>query len=208
MEKVLPNSIKLILASKSRDRKKLFERAQIPIEIIPSDFDELSINESNPKELVKKIAIAKAKKVIKKWNEDLENKNIPAIIIAADTMVLLDGNLIGKAQNKDQAFEILTQLSGKKHELLTGVALIHSISKKIQLFLDISIVQFQTLTSSEIQRYLDSSDEYIGRAGAYSLYDRASLFIDFVEGSPTNVLGLPMAKIRKELQKFDVDILI
>jgi len=206
MEKVLPNSIKLILASKSRDRKKLFERAQIPIEIIPSDFDEKSIHESNPKELVKKIAIAKAKKVIKKWNDDMGNRNIPAIIIAADTMVLLDGNLIGKAQNKEQAFQILTQLSGKKHELLTGIAIIHSINKQIRTFLDISIVQFQTLTSSEIQRYLDSSDEYIGRAGAYSLYDRASLFIDFVKGSPTNVLGLPMAKLRKELQNFNVII--
>ena len=208
MEKVHPNSIKLILASKSRDRKKLFERAQIPVEIIPSDFDEKSIHESNPKELVKKIAIAKAKKVMLKWNDNLGNKNNPAIIIAADTMVLLDGNLIGKAQNKEQAFEILTQLSGKKHELLTGVVLLHSISQKIKSFLNISIVQFQKLTSSEIQRYLDLNDEYIGRAGAYSLYDRASLFIDFVEGSPTNVLGLPMAKLRIELQKFDVKIKI
>ena len=206
MERVLPNSIKLILASKSRDRKKLFERAQIPIEIIPSDFDEKLIHESDSKELVKKIAIAKAKKVMNKWNDNRGNKNNPAIIIAADTMVLLDGNLIGKAQNKEQAFQILTQLSGKKHQLLTGVALIHSISKQIHTFLDISIVQFQLLTSSEIQRYLDLSDEYIGRAGAYSLYDRASLFIDFVEGSPTNVLGLPMAKLRKELQNFGVII--
>ncbi len=206
MEKVLPNSIKLILASKSRDRRKLFERAQIPFVIIPSDFDEKSIHESDPNELVKKIAIAKAKKVVKKWNDNLGNINKPAIIIAADTMVFFDGNLIGKAQNKGQAFKILSQLSGKKHELLTGVALIHSISNQIRTFLDISIVQFQLLTSSEIQRYLDSSDEYIGRAGAYSLYDRASLFIDFVEGSPTNVLGLPMAKLRKELQKFDVEI--
>lgn len=206
MERVLPNSIKLILASKSRDRKKLFERAQIPIEIIPSDFDEKTIHESDPKELVKKIAIAKAKKVMKKWNNELGNKNNPAIIIAADTMVLFDGNLIGKAQNKEQAFKILTQLSGRKHELLTGVALIHSITKQIRTFLDISIVQFQLLTSTEIQRYLDSSDEYIGRAGAYSLYYRASLFIDFVEGSPTNVLGLPMAKLRKELLNFDVII--
>ena len=206
MEKVLPNSTKLILASKSRDRKKLFERAQIPVKIIPSDFDEKSIEELDPKELVKKIAIAKAKKVMKKWNDNLETKNIPAIIIAADTMVLLDGNLIGKAQNKEQAFKILTQLSGKKHELLTGVVLIHSISKQIRTFLDISIVQFQLLTSSEIQRYLDSSNEYIGRAGAYSLYDRASIFIDFVKGSPTNVLGLPMAKLRKELQNFNVVI--
>jgi len=206
MEKVLPNSIKLILASKSRDRKKLFERAKISIEIIPSNFDEKSIHESDPKELVKNIAIAKAKKVMEKWNDNLGNKNNPAIIIAADTMVLLEGNLIGKAQNKEQAFKILTQLSGRKHELLTGVALIHSISNEIRTFLDISIVQFQLLTSSEIQRYLDSSDEYIGRAGAYSLYDRASLFIDFVEGSPTNVLGLPMAKLRKELLHFDVII--
>ena len=206
MEKVLPNSIKLILASKSRDRKKLFERAHIPVEIIPSDFNEKSIHESDPKERVKKIAIAKAKKVMWKWNDNLGNKNNPAIIIAADTLVLLDGNLIGKAQNKEQAFKILTQLSGKKHELLTGVALIHSISEEIRTFFDISIVQFQTLTSSEIQRYLDSSDEYIGRAGAYSLYDRASLFIDFIEGSPTNVLGLPMAKLRKELHKFNVEI--
>ena len=204
MEKVLPNSIKLILASKSRDRKKLFERAQIPFEIIPSNFDEKSIHESDPKELVKKIASAKAKKELKKWNDDLGNRNNPAIIIAADTMVLFEGNLIGKAQNKEQAFQILTQLSGKKHELLTGVALIHSITKQIRTFMDISIVQFQILTSSEIQRYLDSSDEYIGRAGAYSLFDRASLFIDFVDGSPTNVLGLPMAKLRKELLHFGV----
>ena len=206
MEKVLPNSIKLILASKSRDRKKLFERAQIPVDIIPSDFDEKSIHESDPTELVKKIAVAKAKKVMNKWNDNSGNKNNPAIIIAADTMVLLEGNLIGKAQNKEQAFKILTQLSGKKHELLTGVALIHSISKEIRTFLDISIVQFQLLTASEIQSYLDTSDEYIGRAGAYSLYDRASLFIDFVEGSPTNVLGLPMAKLRKELHNFGVEI--
>ncbi|QEE15146.1 nucleoside triphosphate pyrophosphatase [Promethearchaeum syntrophicum] len=206
MEKVPPNSIKLILASKSRDRKKLFDRAQIPVDIIPSDFDEKSIHEWDPKELVKKIAIAKAKKVMLKWNGNLENRNKPAIIIAADTMVLLDGNLIGKAQNKEQAFKILTQLSGKKHELLTGVAIIHSVSQKISVFLDISIVQFQILTPSEIQQYLDATDEYIGRAGAYSLYDRASLFIDFVEGSPTNVLGLPMAKLRKELQFFGVYI--
>jgi len=143
---------------------------------------------------------------MKKWNDNLGNKNYPAIIIAADTMVLFDGNLIGKAQNKEQAFQILTKLSGKKHELLTGVALIHSITKQIRTFMDISIVQFQKLTSSEIQRYLDSSDEYIGRAGAYSLYDSASLFIDFVEGSPTNVLGLPMAKLRKELLHFGVII--
>ena len=204
MEKVPQNSIKLILASKSRDRKKLFERAQISVEIIPSNFDEKSIHESDPKELVKKIALGKAIKVKEKWNSEFRNKKNPAIIIAADTMVLLDGNLIGKAQNKEEAFKILNKLSGQKHKLLTGVALIHSISNQTHIFLDISIVQFQSLSPSEIQRYLDSSDEYIGRAGAYSLYDRASLFIDYVEGSPTNVLGLPMAKLRKELQNFSV----
>ena len=184
------------------------DRAGIAVEVIPSDFDERSINIIDPIKLVKALALAKAETVVKVWNETKAETQGSALIIGADTMVLFEGKLIGKAKNKEDAARIIGMFAGHTHELLTGVAVINSATLEQKVFADSSKVHFQPLSTEEITTYLNVTDEFRGRAGAYSLQERASLFIDRIEGSPTNVLGLPMAKLRTVLKEFGANLLV
>ena len=199
--------MKLVLASKSRDRKRCFDLANIPITVIPSDFDERSISMNNPKDEVQAIAVGKAETVCSLWNQNHASTDGAAVVIAADTMVVFNDLMIGKAKDMNDAIGILTALAGNTHELITGVAILDTASAKKKVFVDSSMVHFQTLSRTEIDAYVSVTEEYKGRAGAYSLQERASLFIDHVEGSPTNVLGIPMAKVRMVLKGFGVDLL-
>ena len=199
-------TVHLILASKSRDRKKLFDRAGIPIEVIPSHFDESTIKCGDPRECVQQIALKKAETVVQLWNTEFHAQRGPAIVVGADTLVFFQGKLIGKAQNKEEAYQIFSTLVGQTHEIYTGVAIIQTTPFQQETFVVRSRVQFQQLSSERIWAYLNNSDEFIGRAGAYSLYEQASLFIDHIEGSASNIIGLPMAKLREALLKFGVDL--
>ncbi|UYP47059.1 dTTP/UTP pyrophosphatase [Candidatus Lokiarchaeum ossiferum] len=199
--------MKLVLGSSSRDRKKCFERANLSFEIIPSNFDESMIINDDPIVLVKDLALKKARNVLQLWNDHYSKNKEPAIIIGADTMVFYDGKLIGKPKDKQDAFRIISNLSGQYHDIYTGVAIIQSETLQQEVFVDHSRIHFQQLEPSEIWDYLNLKDEFTGRAGAYSLRDRASLFIDEIQGSPTNVIGLPMAKLRRILKNFGVNLL-
>jgi septum formation protein len=189
---------KIILASKSIDRKKTFKRLNIPFETIITDIDEGYYKEifSNPVELVKEIAKAKALKA----KDLLKNTNMEAIIIAADTIVEFKGKIIGKAQNEAQAFQILKSLINRSHNLITGVAITELNDPKIVVDYDCTIVSFLDISDNEIRNYINT-EEWKGRAGAYSIRDRASLFIKEIRGSPSNVIGLPMQKIFEILKK-------
>jgi len=189
---------KIILASKSIDRKKTFNRLNIPFETIITDIDEGYYKEifSNPVELVKEIAKAKALKA----KDLLRNKNIEVIIIAADTIVEFKGKIIGKAKNKAQAFQILKSLINRSHNLITGVAITELNDPKIVVDYDCTIVTFLDISDNEIRNYINT-EEWKGRAGAYSIRDRASLFIKEIRGSPSNVIGLPLEKIFEILKK-------
>jgi len=189
---------KIILASKSIDRKKTFNRLNIPFETIITDIDEGYYKEifSNPVELVKEIAKAKALKA----KDLLRNKNIEVIIIAADTIVEFKGKIIGKAKNKAQAFQILKSLINRSHNLITGVAITELNNPKIVVDYDCTIVTFLDISDNEIRNYINT-EEWKGRAGAYSIRDRASLFIKEIRGSPSNVIGLPLEKIFEILKK-------
>ena len=189
---------KIILASKSIDRKKTFTRLNIPFETIITNIDEGYYKRifSNPVELVKEIAKAKALKA----KNVLKNKNIEAIIIAADTIVEFKGKIIGKAKNKAQAFQILKSLINRSHNLITGVAITELNDSKIVVDHDCTIVTFLDISDIEIRNYINT-EEWKGRAGAYSIRDRASLFIKEIRGSPSNVIGLPMQKIFEILKK-------
>lgn len=189
---------KIILASKSIDRKKTFTRLNIPFETIITNIDEGYYKRifSNPVELVKEIAKAKALKA----KNLLKNKNIEAIIIAADTIVEFKGKIIGKAKNKAQAFQILKSLINRSHNLITGVAITELNDSKIVVDHDCTIVTFLDISDIEIRNYINT-EEWKGRAGAYSIRDRASLFIKEIRGSPSNVIGLPMQKIFEILKK-------
>jgi septum formation protein len=131
---------KIILASKSIDRKKTFNRLNIPFETIITDIDEGYYKGifSNPVELVKEIAKAKALKA----KDLLKNRNIESIIIAADTIVEFKGKIIGKAKNKAQAFQILKSLINRSHNLITGVAITELNDPKVVVDYDCTIVTF------------------------------------------------------------------
>lgn len=198
----------IILASQSRDRKRLLTNAKIPHVIIVSDYDEKLQSGMSSKQLALHHAHGKANSVneMVKKNSDL----IPTdkfIIIAADTVVDFNGEILGKAKNPDHAKETLKKLMGNTHKLITGVVILDSESHITSEYVDCTSVEFSPLSEKEISDYINFSDEYKWRAGCYSMFDRASVFIESVTGSPSNVIGLPMDYIYKELKKFGFNIL-
>ena len=188
---------KIILASKSIDRSKIFNRLNISFEILSTNINESDYKErySDPFVLVKELAkvkVLKAKKLLK-------NEEIGTVIIAADTIVEINGKIIGKAQNEKEAFQILKSLANRSHNLVTGIALTGIGDSKIIVDYDVTTVTFMELSDDDIRNYV-KIEEWKGRAGAYSIRDRASLFIKEIRGSPSNVIGLPMHKIFKILK--------
>jgi septum formation protein len=193
---------KIILASKSIDRTELFNRIGIQFEILASNIDEEKFKKriSDPILLVKELAKAKLLYV----KEELIRKNSRGLIIAADTVVELNGVIIGKAKNPEEAFKIIKNLMGKAHNLITGIAITETDDPKIIIDHDITSVEFLTLSDAEIDNYV-KTNEWKGRAGGYSINDKASLFISKIKGSYSNVIGLPMHKIY-EILKTDFDL--
>ena len=181
---------KIILASRSVDRREILERAKIPFDIIEANIDEDKIKSKikNPIELIKELAKFKALYVKN------QVKDVNAIIIAADTIVEFNGEIIGKAKNEAEAFQMLKKLQNNNHNLLTGLAISDTISHKLVIDYECTMVQLTQLSDNEVLSYLKSG-EWKGRAGAYSIRDKASLFIKKIEGSFSNVVGLPLFKI-------------
>ena len=189
---------KLILASKSVDRSWILRQAGISFEMVAPNIDEDEYKTiiSDPIELSKELAKAKALSAKKL----LEKEDFECIIVAADTIVELNGEIIGKAKNEAQAFKILKKLVGKSHNLITGIAFSEVNSSKIIVDYDITSVEFLALSDEEIRKYI-KTNEWEGRAGAYSIRDKASLFINKIHGSSSNVIGLPMQKLYKILKE-------
>jgi septum formation protein len=183
---------RIILASKSPDRRELFKQTRIPFEVLKPDVDEEQFKKKikDPVKLVMELARAKvlyAKEVFHRSKNE-------GILIAADTVVELNGQIIGKAIDEQDAFRILKKLIGKTHNLLTGVAITNSYESKIITDYESTSVKFLKLSDDDIWNYIRSGD-WKGRAGAYAITEKASLFIEYIEGSPSNVVGLPMHKI-------------
>jgi len=196
---------KIILASKSIDRSKILDRLNISFKILEININESDYKDqySDPIDLVKELAKAKALKA----KELLKSEEIGTIIIAADTIVEFDGKIIGKAQNEKEAFQILKSLTNRSHNLITGIALTSVNDSKVIVDYDITVVTFLDLSDDDIRNYI-KTEEWKGRAGAYSIRDRASLFIKEIRGSPSNVMGLPMQKIFKILKtEFNLNLI-
>ena len=183
---------RIILASKSVDRYKILNRLNISFETLDTNINESNYKDqySDPFDLIKELAKAKALKA----KELLRSEEIGTIIIAADTIVEFNGKIIGKAKNEIEAFQILKSLANRSHNLITGIAITSVDDTNIVVDYDITVVTFLDLSDDDIRNYL-KSDEWKGRAGAYSIMNRASLFIKEIRGSPSNVVGLPMQMI-------------
>jgi len=192
----------IVLASQSIDRSELLKNAKIPFEIAITNVNEEEYKKriKDPIKLV--IELAKAKVL------DVKNKlKIDSIVIAADTVIELNGEIIGKASDESDAFNILKKLNNKAHNLITGIAITETNNPKIIYDHNITIVEFLNLSDEELWNYV-KTEEWKGRAGAYSIKDKASFFIRIIKGSPTNVIGLPMHRIFEILKnEFGINLL-
>ena len=176
--------VPLILASGSPRRKEILDLMGLPYTVDVSDADESF--SGGPKEMVMELSKRKALAVAQRHPH--------SIILAADTLVFAD-SVLGKPQNEEDACRMLEQLSGQWHSVYTGVTLIHSGTGKIIQNADQTKVHFTTLSAQDIKDYVEPMD----KAGAYGVQGMGGMFIDRIEGSYSNVVGLPMAMLREML---------
>jgi septum formation protein len=185
--------MKLILASASARRADILRDAGIAFNVMSSAVDETVIPGESANDLVTRLAKAKAELVAARAVG-------PAIVIAADTAVLLDGQILGKPKNSEDARNILTRLSGRTHSVMTGVALVRLPDAEQRDFVETTQVHFDTLPEDEITRYLDT-DEAFDKAGAYGIQGRAGRYIPRIDGCYFNVVGLPLARLWRALEE-------
>ena len=185
---------KIILASQSPRRKQLLEWAEIPFDIIVKSTSEDYPPGLNPEEVAIYIAQKKAHAV---QQQSLGNQTI----LAADTIVVLGENIIGKPVHREEAVSILFALSGEKHKVITGVV-IRNGDKEIS-FADVTEVEFHKLTLEQIEFYVDKYKPY-DKAGAYAIQEWIGVVgIRSINGDFYNVMGLPVSRVVKELQKIN-----
>jgi septum formation protein len=181
-----------ILASQSPRRKQLLEWADLSFEVIVSASDETYPQEMKVEEVPVHIAKHKALAVHEKIEKEL-TAHQGKWIIAADTIVVLDNEIIGKPVDREDAIKILTKLSGKKHRVITGVYLIKG--QESQFFSETTMVHFHPLTVDQIAYYVDQYQPY-DKAGAYGIQDWIGVVgIQGIEGDFYNVMGLPVSKL-------------
>lgn len=178
----------------------MLENLNLKFDIVVSRIEEKIDKQLSNEENVEKIAMEKALDVAKK------TKEIPAIIIAADTMVVADHTLIGKPANDQEAFLILKSLSGKEHEVITGVCVFSTKENKKLINHRNTKIKFASLSDEAIWRYIETG-EGRDKAGAYAIQGLGSLFVDTINGCYTNVVGLPITLLCEMLAEFDVHIL-
>ncbi len=183
--------MKLILASASPRRAQILRDAGIPFSVLSSAVDETPIPGETPAQMVSRLAAAKAELVAARAIG-------PAIVIAADTTVALDGAILGKPRTSDDARHMLQQLSGRTHSVITGISLIRLPDAEKREFVEITQVYFLALSEDEITQYLASGEPF-DKAGAYAIQGLAGRFIPRIEGCYFNVVGLPLARLCKEL---------
>jgi len=187
----------IVLASASSGRAELLLRTGILFTVDPSRCAEDS-ESCDPEEYVTSLALRKARDVAGRYSN--------AVVIGADTVIDLDGEIMGKPDSVADAERMLTRLSGRFHRLLTGLAIIDSFSGAEYQGLESTLVHVRTLTPGEISAYV-ASGEPEGKSGSYEIQGLGATIIDRIEGDFSNVVGLPMAHLARALEQFDVRLL-
>jgi septum formation protein len=178
--------MRLILASSSPRRADLLRAAGYEFEVDPAEVDEQMRPRETAEQYVARLAQEKATQVAPRHSG--------AIVIGADTTVVIGAQLLGKPANAEDAIQMLRLLSGKTHRVLTGVALRRDNTRVGGI--EVTLVRFLALSADEIAWYVGSG-EPLGKAGAYAIQGLASRFIDRIEGSYTNVVGLPVSLVHR-----------
>ena len=187
---------KIILASASPRRKELLSQIGVTFEIIKAEKEE-HITSSIPTEVVKELSMQKAKEVAAKCDS--------SIIIGADTIVAMEGQILGKPKDRADAMRMLRLLQGKKHQVITGVTVLLGSTKTLS-FAEVTDVSLYPMTDAQIERYI-ATGEPMDKAGAYGIQGRFAAYVRGIEGDYNNVVGLPIGRLYQEVLSVGIDLL-
>jgi septum formation protein len=208
----------LVLASNSPRRRELLRQAGYRFQVRPPPIDDADVDVAGlaPAVCVEHLALVKAESAVAAGriegaqaidhapSLDVSRLLEGALVLGADTVVALNGRIIGKPDDEADARRILADLSGSQHEVLTGLALIDMPSGRRFVQHDITRVRMRVMTTAEIDAYVDSG-EAMGKAGAYAIQETGDRYIESLEGSMTNVVGLPMQLLERMLKAAGYD---
>ena len=187
--------MQLILASQSPRRKELLGLFHIPFTVQVADIDEAMDPSKSPQEEVSRVSRLKALAVA---------GNSEDVIIAADTIVVLEGNVLGKPADRRDAIRMLTALSGRDHQVMTGVTVVRG--SRILTHTEVTDIHFRPLSQGEILRYVDTG-EPMDKAGSYGIQGGAALFVEKMHGDYYNVMGLPVCRLWQMLHAVAPEIM-
>lgn len=183
--------MKLILASNSRTRKEVLDKVGLRYEVIPSNIEEYS-DKVEPKEYVIDLSKQKALAVAKDLKE--------GVILSADSIIFIDDKKLEKPKSKEQAKSMLRNLSGRVNYAVTGVTIVDLYQNKTTTFNEVTEVYFDELTDEEIEWYIDN-EQYIFERCGYSIAGKSAIYIPKINGDYYNILGMPISRVYKELNK-------
>jgi len=189
---------KIILASGSEARKKLLENIKLGFEIEKSDFEEIMDNSIPPEKLAQELALGKARTVAAKHQE--------AIVIGADSFVILNGEYLGKPHSTEEARAMLRKISEQKQNFVTGLAVIDTTNGTTLTDFDMSEIWVKKITDAEIEDYIKTGEPF-SKAGGYAIQEIGSIFIEKVCGNYTGIVGLPINKLYDILKSMGVKII-
>lgn len=190
-------SLEIILASNSPRRRELLSNAGIAFVSDPADVDESRRPDEQPEMYAVRLALDKARATA--------SRHTGGLVVGADTIVVVDGEVLGKPESEADAVRMLTMLSGRAHEVITGVAVVDASGGRSITAAETTRVRMRKLDPGLIEAYVKSG-EPMDKAGGYGIQGRASLFVESVEGCYFNVVGLPMARLGVMLEEMGVPL--
>jgi len=191
----------IILASNSPRRKEILNQLNLDFKVIPSNFEELSLD-MEPKKLVEHFAYMKAKDV---YEQHTDIRKPDTYILGSDTMVY-NGRSMGKPKNDEDAYQMLKELSGSEHMVISGISIIKAATGQSLTSNEITRVCFRDLSDEEIWRYV-ASGEPKDKAGSYAIQGIGALFVKEIKGCYFNVVGLPIQKFNEIMKEYGVSLL-
>jgi len=182
----------IILASASPRRKEILENANVKFDVVKSTIDEVILDQELPSQVVMRLAFEKCM--------DIAYKNENDLVIGADTIVVLDDIILGKPKDKEDATSMIKKLSGKTHQVITGISLVNlSVNKKIIDYV-VSNVKFKDLSEEDIKDYIQTN-ESLDKAGSYGIQGYGAMLVEEIQGDYFNIVGLPISRLSDLLKK-------
>lgn len=190
----------LVLASGSPRRQELIRLLGLPVEVVPSNVDEDTPSDWTPSRIVEGLSLRKAISV----KEQLAGQaSADSIVVGSDTIVVLEGEVMGKPSDTEDARRMLRRLSGRTHEVYTGVTCVRFSDERTETSHRVTRVRMRELSEEQISRYV-ASGEPMDKAGAYGIQEIGSLLVDSIEGCYFNVVGLPVSLLSEMLEVYGI----